>query len=111
MFRSVALCLAFLLQGPASSPAGQSLRKLDNGVSVRVDSLTVRLLVCGERTFRITAFRDGFMASQSSLVVTRKWAPVRWRQTVRDSMLLISARRASARINLNTGSISFSNDR
>src|SRR5512135_1481713 len=107
MRRFVPLLLGILLPFIAFSNPLHSFRRLPNGVSVRVDSLTIRLLVCDERTFRVTVLRDGFAQSHSQLVVTKKWVPSRWKPVERDSILLVSTGRASARIEIHTGSISF----
>ncbi len=111
MRRFIPLLLVILLPLTAFSNPLNSFRRLQNGVSIRIDSLTIRLLVCDERTFRITVLRDGFEQSHAGLVVTKEWGPSHWKPTDRDSILLVSTRRASARIDVRTGSISFFNEK
>ena len=102
------LTLLLSLSGFCSSANTQPrYRQSSDGVSVAVDSLTVRILVCDERTFRVSVFHGEIPPSRRSLVVTRKWRPVSWKFHRHDAVLTLRTRRASATVDLSTGSICF----
>jgi len=102
------LTLLLSLSGFCSSASTQpQYRQSSDGVSLTVDSLTVRILVCDERTFRVSVFPGEIPPSRPSLVVTRTWQPVRWTLQRLDSVLTLRTGRSSVTVDLSTGSICF----
>lgn len=89
----------------AAGIAGPGFQRLGNGISLDADSLTVRILVLGDRTFRVSAYPRGNPPSRPSLVVTREWPPVEWSLHNSEHRVELRTRRASVSVDRETRSL------
>ena len=89
------------------SNSGYLLQKLPDGLSLRLDSLIVRLKVCDARTVQVMVSRPDAPAWHESLVVLRRWAKVPWRLEQGRDEVTLRTDRLSASVDPRTGSITF----
>ena len=86
----------------------QSSRKLADGFVLRLESKAVRLQVCDGRTIRVMVSLRPTLSFRPSLVVNKTWMPTRWQLRDHDGEVVVSTDRMSARLDLRTGTVAFS---
>ncbi len=106
MSRLRILSLGLLLLPSIVSAAGD-IERLTNGIVVHSKDFTVRLLVCDQRTLRITVAPGNEIRMRPSLVVQRSWDASPWKLEDSTGSGQIRTSRIVATVNSVTGAVSF----
>lgn len=106
--RTLIVCMlaAALVNWAGAAP--RQVRQLPDGIAVQFDDGTVQLRVADDNAIRVSrSAEESFFARQSLIIAPMLREPIAWTHTVDAQSATIATSRVQARVDLETGAVSF----